>query len=125
MTYSGGYPTAGLSPAPTADYAAGAYASSSRDTAAHETGAHETGAYDTGAYDTGAYDTGAYDTGAYDTGAYDTGAYETGTHDAAEGEPTGAAARDQPAEQATLAQPEAAALPPFLRTRSSPTPPED
>ncbi len=64
VTYSGGYPATGLSPAPTADYAAG-------------------------------------------------------------DEPTGAAAPDQPAEQATVAQPERVVLPQFLRKRSSPTPPED
>ncbi len=125
VAYSGGYPATGLSPAPTADYAAGAYATSSPDTGAHDTGAYDTAAYDTGAHDTAAYDTGAHDTAAYDTGSYDTGTYEIGSYDAAGGEPTGAAAQDQPAEQATLAQPERAVLPPFLRKRSSPTPPED
>ena len=100
VAYSGGNPATGLSPAPTADYAAGAYATSSRDTA-------------------------AYDTATYDAPTHDTATHDAATHDAAGGEPTGAAAQDQPAEPAPPAQPEPAVLPQFLRKRSSPTPPED
>ena len=42
VTYSGGYPATGLSPAPTTDHAVGAY-----DPRAHETATDGTGSYET------------------------------------------------------------------------------
>jgi hypothetical protein len=132
LTYSGGYPAAGLSPAPTTDYVA--WTDADRATAERATGdavvttqpdqpPYYT-APDEPAYDTGTFDTGAPETGAPETGAPETGAPETGTYDPAGGEPIGDAAQDQAADEATLAQPEPAAPPQFLRKRSSPTPPE-
>ena len=104
MTYGGGYPVTGLSPAPTIDYVVGAEAGRA-DVADDDAAVTQP-------------DQQAYDTAAEPRQqAYDTAS----AHPA---QPDDQAAQEEPADEVTLMQPERAALPQFLRKWSSPTPPE-
>jgi hypothetical protein len=104
VTYSGGYPATGLSPAPTIDYVVGAEANRG-DVADHDAAVTQPGQQ-------------AYDTAAEpDQQAYDTASAHLA-------QPDDQAAQQEPADEVTLTQPEPAALPQFLRKWSSPTPPE-
>jgi hypothetical protein len=128
LSYIGDYPGAGLSPAPTIDYAIGADAGEA--TVTHP---------DPPSYETTTGDAAQpTDSTATDPGqpAYQTTTAVAGqlTSEAAQVEPTDDADHDQQtyeaaqheaADETGIAQPEPGALPQFLRKWSSPTPPED